>query len=132
MTITQEQYAQYRRVQDSGLYNMHDPRARALTSLNREQYIEIMENYEALRGEHEEYHKSTRTGVQAFRKDILSEDDVELAKKSLETFADVIAGDPMHYAKILMTYYTRLKECEEGERGIALYGHILKNPIQNQ
>ena len=47
-SITQQQFAEYRGIQDLGIYNMLDPRARELTNLNRTQWIEIIENYEAL------------------------------------------------------------------------------------
>ena len=52
-TITKVQFAQYRAIQDLGAYNMFDPRAREMTSLSREQWIEIIENYEELIGRYE-------------------------------------------------------------------------------
>jgi hypothetical protein len=36
---------QYKEVQESGMYNMFDPRARQLTTLSREQWVKIIENY---------------------------------------------------------------------------------------
>tara|TARA_R100001082_G_scaffold35379_1_gene18374 strand:+ start:485 stop:655 length:171 start_codon:yes stop_codon:yes gene_type:complete len=44
-TITKEQFKEYLDVQESGLYNMIDPRARELTSLSRSQWINILTNY---------------------------------------------------------------------------------------
>ena len=46
--ITKEQFEEYRSVQDSGMYNMFDPRARECTSLSKEEWIEIIKNYPKL------------------------------------------------------------------------------------
>ena len=48
MTITKEQFKEYKDVQESGDYNMFDPRAREMTDLSREQWIEIIKNYSKL------------------------------------------------------------------------------------
>ena len=53
MEITKEQFAQYRRVQDSGSYNMFDPNARASTSLDKGQWIHIMKHYSELKEKYE-------------------------------------------------------------------------------
>jgi hypothetical protein len=46
MTITEKQYKEYIDVQKGGLYNMFDARARMMTSLNKEQWMNIITNYE--------------------------------------------------------------------------------------
>jgi len=48
MEITKNQFAQYRRVQNSGRYNMFDPNARMLTELDKNTYLSIMKNYDEL------------------------------------------------------------------------------------
>tara|TARA_R110001592_G_scaffold142857_6_gene365224 strand:- start:470 stop:640 length:171 start_codon:yes stop_codon:yes gene_type:complete len=45
MTITEKQYKEYIDVQKGGLYNMFDARARMMTSLNKEQWMNIITNY---------------------------------------------------------------------------------------
>ena len=44
-TITKEQYQEFLQVQQGGLYNMFDIRARQMTSLTKDQWIYIMSNY---------------------------------------------------------------------------------------
>ena len=44
-TITKEQFKEYLDVQESGLYNMFDPRAREMTSLSNAQWTKIITNY---------------------------------------------------------------------------------------
>tara|TARA_R100000458_G_scaffold52544_1_gene54139 strand:- start:299 stop:469 length:171 start_codon:yes stop_codon:yes gene_type:complete len=44
-TITKEQFKEYLDVQESGLYNMFDPRAREMTSLSKAQWVNIITNY---------------------------------------------------------------------------------------
>ena len=46
--ITKEDFDEYKRVQESGMFNMFDPRARDMTSLSKEQWIRIMKDYEKL------------------------------------------------------------------------------------
>lgn len=41
-------YIKYERVRRSGLYNMFDPNARALTGLSKEDCVWVMENYSEL------------------------------------------------------------------------------------
>lgn len=41
-------YLAYEKVRRSGLYNMFDPNARALTGLSKEDYVWVMENYNEL------------------------------------------------------------------------------------
>ena len=43
--VTKKQFKEYLDVQESGLYNMFDPRARELTSLSKAQWINIITNY---------------------------------------------------------------------------------------
>ena len=54
--ITKEQFIEYYKVQASGQFNMFDPNARGMTSLNSEQWIAIMQNYENL---HNKYMSTT-------------------------------------------------------------------------
>ena len=44
-TITKEQFKEYLDVQEDGLYNMFDPKARDLTSLSKAQRVNIITNY---------------------------------------------------------------------------------------
>ena len=53
MEITKEQWDEYRGVQDSGMFNMYDPQARAMTDLTKHEWIEIMKNYSELRNKYE-------------------------------------------------------------------------------
>mgnify|MGYP003142647882 CR=1 FL=1 len=53
MEITKEQFQEYRDVQDSGMFNMFDPNARAVTSLSKPQWIEIIKNYDELEDKYE-------------------------------------------------------------------------------
>ena len=48
MEITKEQFQQYRNIQDSGMYNMYDPNARACTDLTKNEWISILKNYDEL------------------------------------------------------------------------------------
>ena len=48
MEITKEQFEQYLEVQNNGLYNMLDPRARQLTDLTEDEWIYIITNYDEL------------------------------------------------------------------------------------
>ena len=46
--ITKEDFLEYKRVQMSGMFNMFDPRARAVTDLSKEEWVTIMQEYEKL------------------------------------------------------------------------------------
>ena len=46
--VSQEQFEEYREVQKSGEYNMFDPRAQDMTSLDRNEWIYIIQNYDEL------------------------------------------------------------------------------------
>tara|TARA_R110002167_G_scaffold48013_6_gene141929 strand:- start:240 stop:416 length:177 start_codon:yes stop_codon:yes gene_type:complete len=45
MRITKEDFDNYLFVQESGMYNMFDPKARALTNMSMGQWLDIMQNY---------------------------------------------------------------------------------------
>ena len=47
--INKNQWEEYRDVQDSGQFNMFDPRARAMTSLSKNEWIHIISNYSDLK-----------------------------------------------------------------------------------
>ena len=49
MEITKDDFQEYRDIQDSGMFNMFDPNARACTSLSREKWIQIMSDYSELK-----------------------------------------------------------------------------------
>ena len=46
--ITEEDFKEYKRVQQSGMFNMFDPRAREMTNLSKEQWIRIIKEYDKL------------------------------------------------------------------------------------
>ena len=46
--VTQEDFLEYKRVQQSGMYNMFDPQARQMTNLSKEQWVKIMQEYKKL------------------------------------------------------------------------------------
>ena len=46
--ITKDKFQEYKRVQESGAYNMFDPRARELTELSKAEWVTIMREYEKL------------------------------------------------------------------------------------
>tara|TARA_R100000654_G_scaffold57691_1_gene84271 strand:- start:215 stop:388 length:174 start_codon:yes stop_codon:yes gene_type:complete len=46
--ITKEMFKEYKDVQESGEFNMLDPRARAKTSLDKNQWYAIISNYNEL------------------------------------------------------------------------------------
>lgn len=52
-TINKAEWEEYRFVQDSGLYNMYDPNARAMTTLSRSKWLHIMKNYSELKTKYE-------------------------------------------------------------------------------
>ena len=53
MKVSKEQFQQYRDVQDSGMFNMFDPSARACTDLSKNEWISILKNYSELKEEYE-------------------------------------------------------------------------------
>ena len=46
--ITKEKFDEYVTVQRSGLFNMFDPQARAMTTLTKEEWTTIMQEYKKL------------------------------------------------------------------------------------
>lgn len=46
--ITESKFLEYKRVQLSGLFNMFDPQARAMTDLTKNEWITIMKEYKKL------------------------------------------------------------------------------------
>jgi len=53
MEITKEQFEDYRSIQDSGMFNMFDPQARAMTDLTKQEWIHIIKNYSELENKYE-------------------------------------------------------------------------------
>tara|TARA_R100000234_G_C4956593_1_gene159844 strand:- start:37 stop:222 length:186 start_codon:yes stop_codon:yes gene_type:complete len=45
--ITKSDFLEYKKVQESGEFNVFDPQARAKTSLSREQWVAIMRDYKS-------------------------------------------------------------------------------------
>jgi hypothetical protein len=43
--VSKEEFAQYLEVQQSGAYNMLDPMARQITTLDKKQWFHIVKNY---------------------------------------------------------------------------------------
>ena len=48
MEITAEEFHEYLAVQDSGMFNMFNPRAREMTSLSKKKWLHIISNYDEL------------------------------------------------------------------------------------
>ena len=46
--ITKEKFDEYVTVQRSGMFNMFDPQARAMTTLSKEQWVKCMTDYHKL------------------------------------------------------------------------------------
>ena len=46
--VTKGQFARYKAVQESGAYNMFDPRAKEASGLDDKTYVEIIKNYSDL------------------------------------------------------------------------------------
>ena len=46
--ITKEDFLEYKEVQESGEFNMFDPRAREMTSLSKDQWVRIIKEYKKL------------------------------------------------------------------------------------
>ena len=46
--ITKEDFLEYKRVQMNGKFNPYDPRARAMTSLSKDQWLKIIKEYKKL------------------------------------------------------------------------------------
>ena len=48
MEITKEQFEAYVSVQETGMFNMFDPRAREAAGLGKAEYMSIIKNYDKL------------------------------------------------------------------------------------
>jgi hypothetical protein len=48
ISISKEKFDEYKKVQMSGEFNMFDPQARAMTSLSKDEWITIMQEYSKL------------------------------------------------------------------------------------
>ena len=53
ITISRDEWDQYKEVQDSGAWNMFTPQARAETSLSKDKWLYIIKNYNELTLIHE-------------------------------------------------------------------------------
>ena len=53
MKVTKEQFKSYRRVQNSGAYNMFSPEAILSTGLDKTTYFDIVKNYSEYKEEYE-------------------------------------------------------------------------------
>ena len=53
MEVSKEQFQEYRKVQDSGAYNMFTPQAREMTTLSKNEWIYILKNYSELKSIYE-------------------------------------------------------------------------------
>ena len=53
--IQMQHFAAWKKVQDSNKYNMLDPRARAAMSLDKAQYLFVLENYDAMERQAKEF-----------------------------------------------------------------------------
>ena len=51
--INEDQWNEYREVQDSGLVNMFTPEARAMTDLTKKEWLYILKNYSELKDKYE-------------------------------------------------------------------------------
>ena len=45
LLATKEDFDNYLFIQEGGMYNMLDPKARALTNMSKEQWVDIIKNY---------------------------------------------------------------------------------------
>ena len=48
LPVSKEQWDEYRDILDGGMFNMFDPRAREMSSLDKRQWLYAMENYDEL------------------------------------------------------------------------------------
>jgi hypothetical protein len=53
MEISKKDWESYRFVQKSGEYNMFDPRARLMTHLTKDKWVDIIKNYNELKTQYE-------------------------------------------------------------------------------
>ena len=57
INVSKEEWEEYRDVQDSGMFNMFAPQARAMTSLSKDKWLYIIKNYNELTLIHEKENK---------------------------------------------------------------------------
>ena len=48
LPVSKEQWDEYRDIQESGMFNMFDPRAREMSTLTKSQWVYIISNYDEL------------------------------------------------------------------------------------
>ena len=58
--VTNDQFKQFEDVRNGGLFNMFDPQARDLTNLTKDEWIEIMNNYDLLKKRYKETANKTK------------------------------------------------------------------------
>ena len=46
--ITEAKFKEYKKVQESGMFNMFDPQAREMTTLTKDEWVTIMREYKKL------------------------------------------------------------------------------------
>jgi hypothetical protein len=51
--ITKEEFGEYKAIQESGMFNMFDPRAREMTSLSKNKWVTIIKHYGDLEDKYE-------------------------------------------------------------------------------
>jgi hypothetical protein len=51
--ITKEEFGEYKAIQESGMFNMFDPRAREMTSLSKDKWVTIIKHYGDLEDKYE-------------------------------------------------------------------------------
>jgi hypothetical protein len=51
--VTKEEFTEFVAIQESGVYNMLDPRARQLTLISKEDWIYILNNYGKLKSHYD-------------------------------------------------------------------------------
>jgi hypothetical protein len=53
LQVSKEDFLEYIAIQESGMFNMFDPRARQMTSISKTDWIYIMKNYSDLKAYYE-------------------------------------------------------------------------------
>ena len=53
INITRAEWNEYRAIQDSGMFNMFSPDARAMTDISKDKWLYIIKNYSQLRKEYD-------------------------------------------------------------------------------
>ena len=47
--VSKSEWIEYRSIQDSGMFNMYDPNARAMTDISRDTWIYIIKHYSEIK-----------------------------------------------------------------------------------